>query len=142
MYLTPFINTKDVGPVVLEIPPADDGSITGTVMDVWQCADKDGRLLDGGSTYRLTVPVSAPVRQYWSATVYDRATTHPSGMPDGRVARPRRRDSRRMLTGRWTSTSGPRHQPARNRTGFPRAPTVGSRCSSCLLYTSPSPRDS
>jgi hypothetical protein len=31
----PFINTKDVGPVVLEIPPADEGSITGTVMDCW-----------------------------------------------------------------------------------------------------------
>src|SRR5688572_10536250 len=28
IYLTPFINTKNVGPVVLEIPPADDGSIT------------------------------------------------------------------------------------------------------------------
>jgi len=41
IYLTPFINTKDVGPVVLEIPPADEGSITGTVMDVWQCALED-----------------------------------------------------------------------------------------------------
>src|SRR6476469_9947725 len=41
IYLTPFINTKDVGPIVLEIPPADDGSITGTVMDAWQCALED-----------------------------------------------------------------------------------------------------
>ena len=41
IYLTPFINTKAVGPVVLEIPPADDGSITGTVMDAWQCALED-----------------------------------------------------------------------------------------------------
>jgi len=41
IYLTPFINTKDVGPIVLEIPPADEGSITGTVMDVWQCALED-----------------------------------------------------------------------------------------------------
>jgi hypothetical protein len=38
IYFSPFINTKDVGPVVLEIPPADEGSITGTVMDVWQSA--------------------------------------------------------------------------------------------------------
>jgi hypothetical protein len=36
--------------------------------------DKAGRVLDGGRTYRLTVPANAPVRQYWSATVYDRAT--------------------------------------------------------------------
>ena len=41
IYLTPFINTKDVGPMVLEIPPADEGSITGTVMDVWQSALED-----------------------------------------------------------------------------------------------------
>src|ERR1044071_7524990 len=41
IYLTPFINTTEVGPVVLEIPPADEGSITGTVMDVWQCALED-----------------------------------------------------------------------------------------------------
>lgn len=37
----PFIDTKDVGPVVLEIPPADEGSITGTVVDCWQLALKD-----------------------------------------------------------------------------------------------------
>src|SRR5262249_57558998 len=36
--------------------------------------DKDGNAFDGGSTYRLTVPPNAPVRQYWSATVYDRET--------------------------------------------------------------------
>jgi hypothetical protein len=36
--------------------------------------DKEGCPLDGGSTYRLTVPPNVPVRQYWSATVYDRAT--------------------------------------------------------------------
>ena len=41
VYLMPFINTKDMGPVVLEIPPADEGSITGTVMDVWQSALED-----------------------------------------------------------------------------------------------------
>src|SRR6478672_2014046 len=36
IYLMPFINTKEVGPVVIEIPPADEGSITGTIMDAWQ----------------------------------------------------------------------------------------------------------
>ena len=30
LYFMPFINTKDVGPVVLELPPADGGSITVT----------------------------------------------------------------------------------------------------------------
>jgi hypothetical protein len=37
----PFFNTKDVGPVVLEIPPADNGSITGSVDDAWQTAIED-----------------------------------------------------------------------------------------------------
>jgi hypothetical protein len=37
-------------------------------------ADKDGKPLDGGKTYRLHVPANAPVKLYWSATVYDRAT--------------------------------------------------------------------
>jgi hypothetical protein len=36
--------------------------------------DKAGKPFDGGSTYRLTVPAKAPVKLYWSATVYDRAT--------------------------------------------------------------------
>lgn len=35
--------------------------------------DRDGNALDGSKTYRLNVPANAPVRQYWSATVYDRA---------------------------------------------------------------------
>jgi hypothetical protein len=40
IYLLAFFNTTD-GPVVLEIPPADGGSITGTIMDAWQCALED-----------------------------------------------------------------------------------------------------
>jgi len=36
--------------------------------------DKEGKPFDGGSTYRLNVPANAPVKLYWSATVYDRAT--------------------------------------------------------------------
>jgi hypothetical protein len=41
IYLMPFVNTKDAGPVVMEIPPADEGSITGSVMDCWQTAIED-----------------------------------------------------------------------------------------------------
>jgi hypothetical protein len=37
--------------------------------------DKDGARLDGRKTYRLNVPANAPVRLYWSATVYD-GNTH------------------------------------------------------------------
>jgi hypothetical protein len=42
VYFMPFFDTKEAGPVVLEIPPADDGgSITGSVMDCWQAALED-----------------------------------------------------------------------------------------------------
>ena len=41
IYLMPFFNTKEVGPMVLEIPPADDGVINGTIMDVWQVPLED-----------------------------------------------------------------------------------------------------
>src|SRR5260221_9698252 len=41
IYLMPFFNTRDVGPVVLEIPPTDDGSITGSIDDGWQAALED-----------------------------------------------------------------------------------------------------
>ena len=37
----PFFNTKDVGPVVLEIPPADDGLFNGSIMNYWQAAIED-----------------------------------------------------------------------------------------------------
>jgi len=41
IYFMPFFSTADTGPVVLEIPPADEGSITGSVMDSWQVALED-----------------------------------------------------------------------------------------------------
>src|SRR5207245_9604891 len=41
VYLMPSIITKDVGPVVLEIPPATDGTIVGSIDDAWQTAIED-----------------------------------------------------------------------------------------------------
>jgi hypothetical protein len=41
IYLMPFIDTKDAGPMVLEIPPAGDGVINGSVMNYWQAAIED-----------------------------------------------------------------------------------------------------
>jgi hypothetical protein len=36
--------------------------------------DKAGNWLDGGKNYKLTVPANAPVKQFWSFTVYDNDT--------------------------------------------------------------------
>ena len=41
IYVMPFVNTKEVGPMVLEIPPADTGTVVGSVMDRWQMAMDD-----------------------------------------------------------------------------------------------------
>jgi hypothetical protein len=41
IYLTPYFDTKEVGPVVMEIPPADGGAIVGTIMDAWQTPLED-----------------------------------------------------------------------------------------------------
>jgi hypothetical protein len=42
IYVFPFFDTKDVGPMVMEIPPAGaEGSITGSIDDAWQTALED-----------------------------------------------------------------------------------------------------
>jgi hypothetical protein len=60
IYFMPFFNTKDVGPMVLEIPPADEGSITGTIMNCWQEALEDvgpaGLDKGAGGKYLITPP--------------------------------------------------------------------------------------
>jgi hypothetical protein len=57
IYLMPFINTRDAGPVVIEIPPADEGSITGTIMDSWQTplADVGPAGMDAGKGGKYVV---------------------------------------------------------------------------------------
>jgi hypothetical protein len=39
-----------------------------------QIVDKDGNPLDGSSSYKVNIPANAPVKQYWSMTVYNRET--------------------------------------------------------------------
>lgn len=46
LYLMAFLNTKDVGPIVIEIPPAGpDGSMNANIMNVWQMPLEDGGLM-------------------------------------------------------------------------------------------------
>jgi len=41
IYTMPFINTKNVGPMVLDVPSADDGALNGSIMNYWQVALED-----------------------------------------------------------------------------------------------------
>ena len=67
IYMMPFFNTAGVGPMVIEIPTANGGSITGSIMDVWQTpledvgpagvdAGKGGKYLIMPPDYKGAVP--------------------------------------------------------------------------------------
>jgi hypothetical protein len=67
IYLMAFFNTKEVGPVVLEVPAAGEGSINGNIVNIWQMpledagpsgadAGKGGRYLILPPGYQDAVP--------------------------------------------------------------------------------------
>jgi hypothetical protein len=74
IYFMPFFDTTDVGPVVMEIPPADDGLIVGSIDDCWQTAIEDvgpsGADKGEGGKYLILPP------------------GHEGGVPDGYIAAP------------------------------------------------------
>jgi hypothetical protein len=42
LYFMPFFDTKEAGPMVLEVPPSgEEGTIVGSIMDCWQSALED-----------------------------------------------------------------------------------------------------
>ena len=46
LYFMAFFNTKDVGPIVIDVPPADDdGSLNANIVNVWQVPLEDAGLL-------------------------------------------------------------------------------------------------
>ena len=48
------------------------GKIVGAGQVYLECQkDADGQWLDGGKYYSITIPANAPVKQFWSLTVYD-----------------------------------------------------------------------
>lgn len=56
LYFMTFLNTKDVGPIVIEIPPADaNGSLNANFVNVWQAPLEDAGLLgmDKGAGVKL-----------------------------------------------------------------------------------------
>ncbi|MBR1231211.1 DUF1254 domain-containing protein [Bradyrhizobium sp. AUGA SZCCT0182] len=58
LYFMTFLNTKDVGPIVIEIPPADaTGSLNANIVNVWQMPLEDAGLLgvDKGAGVKLLI---------------------------------------------------------------------------------------
>jgi hypothetical protein len=56
LYFMTFLNTKDVGPIVIEVPPADaNGSLNANFVNIWQQPLEDAGLLgvDKGKGVKL-----------------------------------------------------------------------------------------
>ena len=55
-----FTNTKDAGPIVVEVPPANGGSLNGNIVTVWQMPLEDAGLLGAdkgaGARYLILPP--------------------------------------------------------------------------------------
>jgi hypothetical protein len=102
LYMLVFVNTKDAGPMVLEIPPADETVLLGSVIDSWQVPAEDigpaGADSGKGGKYLILPPGSknevaagyipvrlqtyqsyAPLRtipKSWSASDLERSVTY------------------------------------------------------------------
>ncbi len=73
--------------------------------------DKDGAWLDGGKTYKLTVPANAPAKLFWSLTVYSTETrAFFDNTPGGVVDRSSRANLKKNADGSVDLYMGP-HAP-------------------------------
>lgn len=76
IYFMVFFNTKEIGPIVLDIPPGDDdASLTGNIVTAWQTALEDVGLhgLDKGAGGKYVV-----LPPDWNGKVPDGCTALPS----------------------------------------------------------------
>jgi hypothetical protein len=68
LYFISFLNTKDVGPIVIDVPPAGaDGSLNANIVNVWQQPLEDAGLLgvDKGKGVKLLMLPPGYARQSW-----------------------------------------------------------------------------
>jgi hypothetical protein len=74
--------------------------------------DKSGAYLDGGKSYRLSVPQPVPGKLFWSVTVYDAATRSQVQTDQGKAALRSLFELKDKAAGRpWISTSVREHPP-------------------------------
>ena len=57
IYFMAFFNTKDAGPIVVEVPPANGGSLNANFVDLWQMPFEDTGLygIDKGAGMKLLI---------------------------------------------------------------------------------------
>jgi hypothetical protein len=82
IYFMAFLNTRDVGPIVVEIPPGDaKASLTGNIVTIWQTALEDVGLLGvdkgaGGKFVILPPGYKETVPDEYTALPADTYTTY------------------------------------------------------------------
>jgi hypothetical protein len=93
-------------------------------------ADTNGRPLQAGKTYKLRVPKDTPAKEFWSLTVYDRATWAFINNPLDRAGLDSFNKNMKMnVDGSVDPISGRTRLPVWNPTGFrpwARSPTSRS----------------
>ena len=106
LYLMTFLNTRDVGPIVIEIPPADSsGSLNANIVNVWQQPLEDGGLLGvdkGAGIKLLMLPPGYSARSPTATSRSSRARSAASRCS----ARTSRATATRTWPNLWPTASG------------------------------------
>jgi hypothetical protein len=78
----PLFDTRDLGPVVLETLPADDGVINGSGMNYWQAAIEDVRPAgaDKGKGAKIPHPIIRLRQRKSARSLYRHAGGHLPGL--------------------------------------------------------------
>lgn len=90
--------------------------------------DKNGHWLDGGKNYRLRVPPDAPVKQFWSATLYDNETRCFIDNKEEIADRSSRMDLLKNADGSVDLYFGPKAPEGREKNWVPTVPGKGWFC--------------
>ncbi len=83
--------------------------------------DSDGDWLDGSRNYKLTIPPNAPMKQFWSITVYSQATRCLINNGTGRADRSSRHDLMKNADGSIDLYFGPGEAPTGMENNFVKA---------------------
>ena len=108
IYVLPFFNTKDVGPMVLEIPPADEVTARSPAASTmrgrrrWRMSDRPGVDKGKGGKYLILPPgyKETSARRLHRAAVADLHGLCPAALEPQERQRRRRRQGRRLRQAR------------------------------------------
>lgn len=111
-----FYEAVGAGPAMAPKRPGPSSAYLGAYKD------KAGEWLDGGRSYRLRVPPDAPIRLFWSVTLYDVGTRALIVNGQGIVDRSSRMDLRKNANGSVDIHCGPKAPAGFEKNWIPTVP--------------------